>query len=84
MLDLVTVGCPDTFRLNPKPSGYLRQVNGIIPREVLIKQTQGVNYTNDGHLDSHSNVNMNALQCESSVNHGPQLKAVFDIWSLPP
>ena len=43
-----------------------------------------MNCANDGHLGSHSNVTVNELQCESCVDHGPDLKAVFDIWSLPP
>jgi hypothetical protein len=60
LLDLVPDGIPDSYLLNPKPIGYLQAVNGVILREVLIKQPHGVNCTNEGHLGSHSNVNINA------------------------
>ena len=77
-------GTPDTFRFDPKQSGYLQEVNGIVPHTVLIKQPNGVNCSNEGHLGSHSNVDMHALECESCVDHGPQLKDEHDIWSILP
>lgn len=72
-------GTSDPFRPCPKNSVFLNEVDEVKPRADLIKQSHGINCTNEEHQGSHSNLKMNET-CECEF----QMKSDHGYWSLNP
>jgi hypothetical protein len=77
-------GKTEVSQLPKKDSGFVKPVNGVLPKTEYHKLSHGIWCQDEGHLGSAANLHKKTEICRQCKENGPNQTHRRHVWNCPP